>query len=301
MNTLHQAVAVAVAASSLLMALPSQASVEGATPEDKALARQVETALKQAVPLQDRGTDIHVKALDGKVVLSGWVTHDNDAALAARVAQSVAGVRSVAPSLRSWSSDADYRVGVTYPPLQVRPQAMGSEQDQALAAEVKRALMAAPPFQDSDVDISVVALDGQVKLSGWVSYANDEQAARQIAQSVAGVQKVSSDLRSWSTDTDARVARAATAIPSQPRTPVQPKLSDRDQALADEIKQALAKAAPFQERGVDISVVALDGTVDLSGWVNHVNDDAAARKIAATVPGVRQVHSHLRSWSTEER
>lgn len=79
-----------------------------------------------------------------------------------------------------------------------------SPDDLALAARVKTELLKATPFQDADVDLSVAAFNGHVNLSGWVTYANDPRIAARIAASVSGVQDVTTNLHTWSSDRDFR-------------------------------------------------------------------------------------------------
>ena len=90
-------------------------------------------------------------------------------------------------------------------PASVQDTMGTSSSDVALAANVKSALLQAPPFQDTGVDIQVTASHGKVDLSGWVSYRNDAGAAREVAASVGGVTAVTAHCHSWSTDADYRV------------------------------------------------------------------------------------------------
>ena len=70
--------------------------------------------------------------------------------------------------------------------------------------------------------------------------------------------------------------------------------------LAAEVKAALLKAEPFQDKNVELAVNATaDGKVQLTGWVGYANDDLAARAIARQVPGVKSVTSNFRAWSSE--
>ena len=90
-------------------------------------------------------------------------------------------------------------------PAQAQSTFNGTQDDVALATNVKAALLQAAPFQDADVDIAVTASNGQVNLSGWVTYANDPQAAAKIAASVSGVKAVTTSFHTWSSDSDYRV------------------------------------------------------------------------------------------------
>lgn len=87
----------------------------------------------------------------------------------------------------------------------VLPARAQSADDLALASQVKAALLQVPAFQDRDVDLNVSAADGQVRLSGWVTYANDPEAAVKVASRVSGVKAVTATLHTWSSESDARV------------------------------------------------------------------------------------------------
>lgn len=84
-------------------------------------------------------------------------------------------------------------------------QAQNQQNDEALAASVKSALLQDAPFKDADVDLAVTASNGHVDVSGWVTYADDPQRAAQIAASVNGVRQVSTHLRTWSSASDFRL------------------------------------------------------------------------------------------------
>lgn len=87
----------------------------------------------------------------------------------------------------------------------VLPAQAQSDPDSALASQVKAALLQVPAFQDRDVDLNVSASNGQVLLSGWVTYANDPEAAVKVAARVSGVKAVTATLHTWSSESDYRV------------------------------------------------------------------------------------------------
>lgn len=73
-----------------------------------------------------------------------------------------------------------------------------------------------------------------------------------------------------------------------------------DAALAAAVKAALLEAKPYHDADVSLKVSAHAGQVDLSGWVSYANDATAAVDIASMVDGVKNVTSHLHSWSARE-
>ena len=84
--------------------------------------------------------------------------------------------------------------------------------DVALATSVQERLLSVPAYQAPGTDLVVQARNGQVHLSGFVHYANDDLPARQMAVAVDGVTGVSSNLRSWASETD--IHRTFTPAPT---------------------------------------------------------------------------------------
>ena len=293
----------AVLLSALAMASPALAnSVVGATPEDLAVANGVQAALLKERAFQAANVDIVVRAWQGKVNLSGWVGDAGDDATARRIAAGVSGVKTVSTNLRSWSSDNDDRSGVatSQAPAAARaPSLVGATPaDMALAGSVQTALMKERVFQAADVEIVVRAAAGRVNLSGWIGDVNDEATARKVATAVPGVSKVSTNLRSWSTEgEDNNTAGAGKALP--PRSASVSGASPADLALATNVRAAVMQAPTFQDSDVEVNVRAARGRVNLSGWLSYASNDIQARKIAATVPGVTSVTSDFKAWSTE--
>ena len=80
-----------------------------------------------------------------------------------------------------------------------------SSEDLALAQRVQAALLADGAFQGSNVDLMVQASQGQINLSGWLSYVGNDPRARMVAMSVPGVTAVTSHFNSWSSETDPRL------------------------------------------------------------------------------------------------
>jgi len=300
-NRLSQAIAAALL-SGLAFALPAQAnSVVGATPEDVALATGVQSALLKDKAFQATNVDIAVRAWQGKVNLSGWVGEAGDDALARKIAASVGGVKTVTTNFRSWSSETDERSGVAAASPSPRgPSIIGATSaDQALATNVQTALMKDRVFQAPDVDIVVRASMGKVNLSGWVGDVNDDTLARRIAASVAGVSKVTSNFRSWSTDGEDRAGMASTNNMAMSHTSNVMGATPADMTLATNVRAAVMQASTFQDADVDVVVRAAHGRINLSGWVSYANNDVQARKLAAAVPGVKSVTSDFKSWSSE--
>ena len=72
--------------------------------------------------------------------------------------------------------------------------------DAVLVEHVKAALAQSRPLKDADVDIAVSASNGEVRLTGWLTYSNDIATAEQIAASVSGVKSVDTHFHIWSSN-----------------------------------------------------------------------------------------------------
>jgi hyperosmotically inducible periplasmic protein len=299
---LNRALALAGLLSAVAIAPQALAnSVVGATPDDVALATVVQNALLKDKAFQDSSVDITVRAWQGKVNLSGWVANASDEPAARRIAASVGGVKSITTNLRSWSSDSEDRGSVAASSAAPRaPSVIGATPaDLALASNVHAALLKDRTFQAADVDIVVRASNDKINLSGWIDDVNDDMLARKIAASVAGVKKVSSNFRTWSTDSDIHAASSGTAPTAMASAPSIIGATEADRALASEVRTAVMRGKAFQDADVKVVVRAAQGKVNLSGWVSFANNGVQARQIAATVPGVKSVTSDFKSWSSE--
>jgi hyperosmotically inducible periplasmic protein len=296
--------AVAALLSGVAIMSPALAnSVVGATPDDKALATSVQKALLKDGTFQAPNVDIAVRAWQGKVNLSGWIGNAGDDALARKIAASVGGVKTVTSSFRSWSSEGEERVVGTASstlPAARAPNVVGATgADLALATSVHTALLKDRTFQAADVDIAVRASSGKVNLSGWIGDAKDDALAREIAGSVAGVKKVSSNFRNWSTDGDDRAPMSGASTVAMAPAPSIVGATPADRALATDVRAAVLRGKAFQDADVDVVVRAAQGRVNLSGWVSFASNGAQANKLAAAVPGVKSVTNDFKSWSSE--
>lgn len=300
---LHRTVAVAAA---LTLAGVAQAqTIRVGAGDNAALAEQVRSALASAAELQDLGTDLRIDSRGGQILLSGWVGHEDDRQLARTLAAQVPGVSGVSAQLLAWSTAADPHSGQP-PQLSAQANAGGVQldrslrnpADRALAERIRAVLAETTAAAHPDTDLSIGAEGGRVLLSGWVNNADAAGAAVAAARSVDGVSGVQADLRLWSSGSDTPAQLGLTVPTAQPETV---GASTADQALARQVRAALLASAPFQESAASLRVAVQDGQVRLHGWVGYADDAQAARKLAAAVPGVRSVHSQLKSWSSESR
>ncbi|MDO8251535.1 MAG: BON domain-containing protein [Rhodoferax sp.] len=71
-----------------------------------------------------------------------------------------------------------------------------------------------------------------------------------------------------------------------------------DPALATAVTDAIHEA--LDDKAKDIQVAVNDGVVMLSGWANQPSHESRARAVASRVPGVVNVYSRVRLWSSDD-
>ena len=142
--------------------------------------------------------------------------------------------------------------------------------DSTITAKVKSALIADPVAEAHD--IKVETFRGVVQLSGFVESQNQREAAVRVAQGVKGVKSVHDNLE----------------LKSEDRTV--------GEALDDSVVTARVKSALIENpvtKARQINVATADGVVQLSGFVDSLNEKNTAADVARTVPGVRLVQNEL--------
>ncbi|MET3606132.1 osmotically-inducible protein OsmY [Sphaerotilus sulfidivorans] len=91
--------------SMVLMGAGANAKSHGQTSmDDLALAEKVEFQLKGSGILENGLTEVHAKAKNGEITLSGWLQHADDDRKVMAAAKNVDGVSSVKANFRAWSS-----------------------------------------------------------------------------------------------------------------------------------------------------------------------------------------------------
>lgn len=71
-----------------------------------------------------------------------------------------------------------------------------------------------------------------------------------------------------------------------------------DPALATAVTDAIQKS--LDDKARDIQVAVNGGVVMLSGWANLPSHESRARAVASRVPGVVNVYSRVRLWSSDD-
>lgn len=150
--------------------------------------------------------------------------------------------------------------------------------DATLTAQVKAALAGDRTVPARDIEVET--RDGVVQLSGFVDSEEARTAALMRARSVQGVVEIRNDL---SVRSDARSAQQPVA----------------DTVIAAEVRSSLDDAKLGDDSDVNVEVSA--GVVQLSGFVQSVEEKARAGDVASAVAGVRDVENHIALVKERER
>lgn len=70
-----------------------------------------------------------------------------------------------------------------------------------------------------------------------------------------------------------------------------------DMDLANSVQSAITTQLGSDAK--DVTVTASNGTVTLHGWAQGPQEEAKARYVASTVPGVANAYSNVRTFSTD--
>lgn len=138
--------------------------------------------------------------------------------------------------------------------------------DPALAATVKDALFKDP--ETTARQITVQVMNGTATLSGFVDSWIEKVAAGRVAHNCANVKAVNNNLSIGHTDDEMG-----------------------DGPVAERVKAAL-----FVDHGTvgkKINVAALQGVVQLSGYVSSAEERSRAGELAASIHGVTDVQNKL--------
>jgi hyperosmotically inducible protein len=142
--------------------------------------------------------------------------------------------------------------------------------DTALTTKVKTALTGDRAVKARDIEVET--RDGVVQLSGFVDSEDARTAAVLRARAVDGVAEVRNDL---SIRTDDR--------------PAQEPVSDT--VIAARVRDSLGNVKLADDS--DVNVEVSKGVVQLSGFVESVEEKARAGDAASAVAGVRDVENHI--------
>lgn len=90
-------------------------------------------------------------------------------------------------------------------------------------------------------------------------------------------------------------AQAGTSAPAAPAQPAAANADASDDAITNEVKAALAQNQKVAALQIGVSTQA--GVVVLKGSVPDTDSAEQAVRVAAAVPGVRQIHNELKVQS----
>lgn len=90
-------------------------------------------------------------------------------------------------------------------------------------------------------------------------------------------------------------ASALLALTAGAYLPAQAATSDAD--LAGQVQAALSSKLGADAK--DLSVTSRNGSVTLHGWAQGPQEEAKARYVASTVPGVHNAYSAVRTFSSD--
>lgn len=142
--------------------------------------------------------------------------------------------------------------------------------DHTLELRVDHALAENPDYKFEDVHCAV--FKGTVELNGFVDTPGQKTDAGNIVGHVEGVRHVNDNL---------------IVEQNNPRTPGEKK---DDHELADRVRDTL-HGEPYKMD--DISVGAYKGTVELSGFVDTVDQKNKAAAVTKSVPGVANIQNDI--------
>ena len=148
---------------------------------------------------------------------------------------------------------------------------VSKDADVALTADVKDALTNSGIAKTGEIQIETD--DGVVQLSGFVDSESTQELALRAAKSVKGVESVRNDL---------------VVSPSKPT-----KSEAKDDAIiAAKVRKELQQQ-PNAKAARDINVDVNEGVVQLSGFVESVDDKNRAADVVASVAGVKDVRNDI--------
>ena len=143
--------------------------------------------------------------------------------------------------------------------------------DKSMVSRVKDALGANAEYKFEGVQVA--AFKGKVQLSGFVNSYAQKYAASSIAQKVHGVRDVQDNI----------------TVKSDQHRSLGEFIDDK--ALTSRVNRALGDSGDYKFG--EVNVLSLQGTVQLSGFVNTVDQKAMAGSIASQVPGVQKVVNNI--------
>jgi hyperosmotically inducible protein len=218
------------------------------------------------------GTAVNVDTVNGQVTLHGKVRSADEKEKAGAVVRKIDGVQGVRNLLQIVAAKHENAVQAS---------------DDDIKAHVKKALQADPSLKDSSISVQSVN-NGVVLLGGTAKTMTDHLSAVEVAASVPGVRRVSSEIQSPDTLADAEIWRQSQQPSSAPRG-IGNAARDVWITSATKLRLLADKNTP----ALDIHVDTRNGVVTLFGIVPSNQAMAAAEADARKVSGVQRVANEL--------
>lgn len=156
-------------------------------------------------------------------------------------------------------------------PDPTKPTRVSKDTDVAITSEVKEALVDTGIAKTGEIQVE--ANDRVVQLSGFVDSESTQELALRAAKQVDGVASVRNDL----------VVRDSTPTPAE---------SKDDTIIAAKVRKQLDQQAGTQTSR-DVNVEVNEGVVQLSGFVDSIEQKNRAADVVASVAGVKDVRNDI--------
>jgi len=143
--------------------------------------------------------------------------------------------------------------------------------DESLRLRVDRALHNNPDYKFDGVNVTV--FKGMAQLSGFVDTSDQKSAAADIARKVEGIRDVQNNI----------------TVKEQNETNNGQFVDDK--SLTGRVRGALSQNPDYKFAEVNVDVFR--GTVQLSGFVDSLDQKSKAAEIAKQVPGVKDVVNNI--------
>ncbi len=263
---------------SLVAGLLPLAAAAAEVPSDAWLTTKAKIAIFTSIGT--KGMSVHVDTVKGRMTLHGKVIALADRENAEKTARGIDGVKEVRNLLQVVSAAEEDRVETS---------------DSIIQKDIEAELSKDAALKQSSVSVQSVN-KGTVLLGGKAESLSAHLRAIEIAQSVAGVRSVRSEIESPDAKADTEIWRNIEGMTERTASNVKSAAGSVKTAMSDVYITAATKMRLLADKatpGLDINVDTDDGAVTLFGSVPTVAAKATAEAEARKVSGVKQVMNEL--------
>lgn len=132
-----------------------------------------------------------------------------------------------------------------------------------------------------------------IALVGVVACADNDRTGDQTSRPATSPPATESETAPNSPSSPSETAPNSPTTATEPSTAGLPTMSEADQALAQQVRDALQKNAGTAAAGENVQVHARDGEITLRGSVNSEQDKTNMGTTAQQVAGVKSVNNQL--------